>query len=112
LSSCSVPIISQDDVDFSWEQIKSEHPDLSAEKPEILFSREHMYTVIDGREIEVRGKYYKSVNIIVLREFADIFDLVHEYHHVCRDDKWDKYHHFPSPEYDINSFVYDRFLFR
>ncbi|OGW36504.1 MAG: hypothetical protein A2Y97_14085 [Nitrospirae bacterium RBG_13_39_12] len=102
-----MPTVSRDDEGFSWEQIKAEHSDLMDEKPDILFSREPMYATIDGGKIEVRGKYYKSLNIIILREFADIFDLVHEYRHVCGDDKWDKYHHFPLVEYDTSVFFVD-----
>jgi len=94
LTSCSIPIISEQDEALVWEGVKCECPECrNVEKPLLLFSKEPLYQNINGKKVEVMGKYIPLSHTVILREWADIRDYEHECRHACGDDKWDKYYH-------------------
>ncbi len=94
MTSCSIPIISEQDEVLVWEGVKSEYSEChNVEKPSLLFSKEPLYQNIDGKKVEVMGRYITSSHTIILREWADSKDYEHECRHACGDDEWDKYYH-------------------
>lgn len=94
LTSCSIPIISEQDEVLIWEGVKSEYPECrDVENPSLIFSKEPLYQNINGKKVEVMGKYIPFSHTVILREWADSKAYEHECRHACGDDMWDKYYH-------------------
>jgi hypothetical protein len=75
LAGCA---ITQEDVKFTWDEMKMHYGDKETPMPRIVVESKKVYSPDENR---VLGMYYRELNLIVLYDGWDYDTIIHEFHH-------------------------------
>lgn len=81
LTSCA---ITQDYIDFTWQQMQDHYQKYDIEQPKIYISEENK---VNSEGFDILGCYKKSTNIIILYKYWKYSTIEHEFKHALGDNQ-------------------------